>query len=106
MKSNNRTRTASSSVRPSSAPPRKPKRWLLPALFVLGVALAWPAGVYLRDRFAVPPLPAPKLEGADPAIARAVQTALAAVRSAPRSGQAWGRLGMVLSMHDFGREAD
>jgi cytochrome c-type biogenesis protein CcmH/NrfG len=47
-----------------------------------------------------------KLEGVDPAIVKLVGDARAAVEKAPRSGAAWGRLGITLAVHDFIDQAD
>jgi tetratricopeptide (TPR) repeat protein len=43
--------------------------------------------------------------GVDPAIVRAIERARAEVRQTPDSAQAWGRLGMVLLVHQFRPEA-
>jgi tetratricopeptide (TPR) repeat protein len=45
------------------------------------------------------------LEGVDPAVSAAVTEARSAVATAPRSAAAWGRLGMVLFIHEFGDAA-
>jgi tetratricopeptide (TPR) repeat protein len=46
-----------------------------------------------------------QITDADPAVVKAVEAARAAVQQSPRSAQAWGRLGMVLSAHEFVAEA-
>jgi tetratricopeptide (TPR) repeat protein len=57
------------------------------------------AGVY---RWASAPAPpAIDLAGADPEVAQAVEEACDRVREAPRSADAWGRLGMVLLAHEI-----
>jgi cytochrome c-type biogenesis protein CcmH/NrfG len=62
--------------------------------------------VYVRQRQPAPPgPPTVELAGADPEVAQAVEEAREAVRKAPRSSQAWGRLGMVLAVHDFHADA-
>jgi len=48
-----------------------------------------------------PEPPAVDLADADPEVARAVEKARADVASSPRSGSAWGQLGMVLAVHSF-----
>jgi tetratricopeptide (TPR) repeat protein len=90
-----------------SHPPRR--RWyrspVLPAVAAGLVVLLLGVGVYshLNPREPQPPLP--DLEGLDPAIVAAVQTARATVLKSPRSAKAWGRLGMVLVVHEFRTEA-
>jgi len=64
------------------------------------------SGYYFWYRITTPAVPAIKLEGSDPAVAKAVEEARNVVRQSPRSGSAWGRLAMVLSIHDFLSEAD
>ena len=49
--------------------------------------------------------PTPELSGVDAAIREAVEEGLAQVRKTPRSADAWGRLGMILTSHIFGNEA-
>jgi tetratricopeptide (TPR) repeat protein len=51
---------------------------------------------------APPPLPVDRME---PAVAKVVADALAGVRAAPRSGEAWGRLGMAAAANGFPAEA-
>ncbi len=76
--------------------------------FVAGFCLLALAGVgfYFWRQHSPPEPPIIKLPGSDPAIYKAIEEARAAVRNSPRSGQAWGRLGMVLSIHDILPEAD
>ncbi|HLJ93098.1 MAG TPA: tetratricopeptide repeat protein, partial [Gemmataceae bacterium] len=56
-------------------------------------------------RMAAPAPPTVSLSDLDPAVAAAIETAQRGVREQPRSGSAWGRLGMVLLTHDFPAEA-
>jgi len=64
------------------------------------------SGLYFWYRITTPPVPIIKLEGSDPAVAKAIEDARSLVRQSPRSGSAWGRLAMLLSIHDFLSEAD
>ncbi len=82
------------------------KKWshLLIGAALLG-ALAVAALVWSARRPAPPEPPAVDLTHADPEVAEAVQEALTRVREAPRSGKAWGRLGMVLAIHELAPEA-
>ncbi len=76
--------------------------WLVLALAGLGVVGAgWWFGTGTTP---TPPLP--DLTGADPEVIDLIGSARRDVLAAPRSGAAWGRLGMVLRAHDFAREAD
>src|SRR5437764_523279 len=91
---------------PAHPAPRS-RRWT--ALAILGVALlACVAGGFalLRGRHFPPPVPAPDLGEADPKVAAAVREAQEKVRREPRSAEAWGRLGTVLTAHDYHAEAE
>lgn len=74
------------------------------ALFAAGVA--WVIGHYLvsahvpENEEIIQP-PSLELAGIDPAVARAIERARAAVIESPRSIQAWGLLGKTLLAHDF-----
>lgn len=57
----------------------------------------------LAPRRELPPI---DLSGAPAAVKAAIERDLAAVRADPRSGKAWGRLGLVLRAHEFGPEAN
>lgn len=81
---------------------RNPRGW---AVGLCLLALAG-GGLYFWRQNAPPEPPVIQQPGTDPAIIKAIEEARAAVRSAPRSGRAWGRLGMVLSIHDILPEAD
>jgi tetratricopeptide (TPR) repeat protein len=70
---------------------------LLLALLAAGGVLA----VWQWRQPAVPSLPDVDLADADPAVKSVIVSAQAAVRRAPRSADAWGRLGMVLAAHSF-----
>jgi tetratricopeptide (TPR) repeat protein len=93
-----------------SPPGRTPRRrWyrspVLPALAAGLVLLLLAGGVYRHVNPREPEPPLPDLDGLDPAIVAAVQTARTAVQKSPRSARAWGRLGMVLIVHEFRTEA-
>src|SRR4051812_22603606 len=84
---------------PTAAPPGR--RWLAVVLLVAaGTAAA--AGWYWAD---TPAPPAVDLGAAPPAVADAVEAARQAVRRSPRSGAAWGELGMVLQANGYAAEA-
>ena len=88
---------------PAKSPARRNiRRWVI----VFCVLVLAGGGFYFWRQNAPPEPPIIKLSGSDPAIIKAVEAARAAVRSSPRSGRAWGRLGMVLSIHDILPEAD
>lgn len=53
----------------------------------------------------IPPLPVIDLQGVSPAVQRVIETAQHAVTKEPRSGLAWGRLGMVLRAHEYFAES-
>jgi tetratricopeptide (TPR) repeat protein len=64
------------------------------------------AGTWFGWRwYTTPAPPAPSLDGVDPAIAELIETNVQEVRRKPRSSDAWGKLGMILSANGFGREA-
>src|SRR5437660_2634930 len=69
-------------------------------LLVAGTAyFTWHRGTPSRQiasEVAIIEPPTLELEGVDPAVVRAIETARAAVKQSPRSGQAWGQLGKVL----------
>lgn len=88
---------------PKKSPAGRNLRRLVVGLCLLAVA---GGGFYFWRQNSLPKPPVIKLSGSDPAIIKAIEEARAAVRSSPRSGRAWGRLGMVLSIHDILPEAD
>ncbi len=70
--------------------------WLAAAVVAVAV------GAWLGWRwYSTPEPPYISLEGVQKEIAQAVEAAAAEVRQAPRSGTAWGKLGMVLQAHGF-----
>ena len=78
------------------------RAWALGVVVLLVVA-----GVGVR-RFVVtgspPPLPAPSLGDAEPRVREKILSALDDVEQAPRSARAWGRLAMILDVHDLKRD--
>jgi tetratricopeptide (TPR) repeat protein len=73
---------------------------------VLGLALGLVVALYRWYYTPLRGLPSPDLAGADGEVASAIRLAAADVRQWPRSGSAWGKLGMVLAAHDFYPEAN
>ncbi len=70
-------------------------------LAVLAAALAW----YTWHRHAGPRPPEVSLEGIDPALARAIETARRQAAEEPHSSAAWGRLGKILLAATFNEPA-
>ena len=58
----------------------------------------WPADPKMHP-------PVVELTGADPLVAKAIESARAAVEAQPKSGATWGKLGMVLFAHDYYAES-
>jgi tetratricopeptide (TPR) repeat protein len=89
---------------------RPGRRWYRSPWFYLVTAAAalllggW--GAYQRWGHAEPEPPDVDPAGLDPAIVAAVRAARAEVLRTPRAAAAWGRLGMVLVVHDFRAQAD
>jgi tetratricopeptide (TPR) repeat protein len=74
---------------------------LLAALALGGL---W-AGIHFARTTVRPQLPGVATNGFEPIVAVQIEKALADVRLSPRSGKAWGRLGVVLQAHDLEPEA-
>jgi tetratricopeptide (TPR) repeat protein len=95
---------------PNAASQRRPtrRRWVLWSALLL-VVLVVAAGVggvaWQRARAPVPQPPAPDLDGIDPAVADAIESARQAVLATPRTPGAWGRLGQVLTAFNYRSEA-
>jgi tetratricopeptide (TPR) repeat protein len=85
-----------------SLSPRAVRGWLVAVALLLLLIVGW----WLWRRAGVAAPPEIDFAGIDPAVVRAIQETQAAVRAAPRSAAAWGRLGMVLRAHEFGPQAD
>jgi tetratricopeptide (TPR) repeat protein len=69
------------------------------------LALGGLAAAIVRWMQSPPPPPTIDSAGLDPAVATAVAQARGAVLRTPRSGAAWGKLGLVLVAHHIDREA-
>ena len=94
---------ASDLAKDSSHPGRtfKKLRWFL-AVLTAGLAIA---AALVLGRGPMPALPAIDTTGFEPSILDQIQGALSDVRTQPRSGIAWGKLGLVLQAHDLSEEA-
>ena len=79
---------------------RRTRIWigLAAAFLVVATVLVW-------QRAAIPALPVISTERLDPAATGAIERALSEVRSHPRSGPAWGRLGTLLRSFEFRTDA-
>ena len=90
----------SSASRPAgkSSPPHRRRRWpWVGAVLLFGAVVFWL--VFLQvSRAGIPAVDASHL---DPAVAALLKESSAAVRRAPRSGPAWGKLGMALQQYEF-----
>src|SRR5262249_18483362 len=89
----------------------RPRWWLISAVLLGGALAVTGAAWLIRHRVVSGPHAAKEIEaieppvvelaGIDPAVTRAIEKARAAVNQAPRSVEAWGRLGKTLLAHDF-----
>jgi tetratricopeptide (TPR) repeat protein len=89
-----------------TGPPARPRRWrgwllLGSAGLLVAAGLAW----YFWPRDAGPAPPEIPWQEAEPAVARILREHYQAVRAEPRSGHAWGRLGMVLLANGYPNQA-
>ena len=89
----------------TSAAPRHRKRYYtLVGAMLFAVVGWWGWRAYRAAPLeALPPLDLSQAHGA---VKTTIERELAAVRAAPRSGRAWGRLGVVLRAHEFGAQAN
>ena len=95
---------------------RRYQRLILFLTLFIGVLLATGVTVSMWRRTAMaeatpvaaadPEPPSADPTGVDPAVIAAIESARAAVRQSPRSASAWGRLGMILSAHNFALESN
>jgi tetratricopeptide (TPR) repeat protein len=83
---------------------RSRRLWLFGLLLALVAASATAALTYWHATQPPEP-PAVASEGIDPEIIQAIDEARAEVRKSPRSGPAWGRLGMIYFAHAYPAEA-
>jgi tetratricopeptide (TPR) repeat protein len=93
----------------TAAPQRPPRRWYrTPWVYVVAAALCalLGGGAYLVFFPRGPEPPTVDTTGFDPLVAAAVEKGRAAVREAPQSPAVWGRLGMILTVHDCRVQAD
>ena len=85
---------------------RRPfRRWWAGAAILSAVLLSVAAVWWMARPTPAPPPPAVSLEGLDAGVAQSIAEAQASVQKSPRSGDAWGRLGMVLAAHAFRPQA-
>jgi tetratricopeptide (TPR) repeat protein len=83
-----------------------PRKWRIRiALAILSLILMAGAG-YWRYRGAGIQPPVVDSSGREPEVAAVIAAAQEKVRQQPRSGDAWGRLGMILLIHAFENESD
>jgi tetratricopeptide (TPR) repeat protein len=87
-----------------AARPRRLPAWFAAVIVALGVA----AGViwYGWLWFTTPAPPSVPLDGAEPAVVQAIETARKQVRQNGRSAVAWGQLGKVLRAHAYLEASD
>jgi tetratricopeptide (TPR) repeat protein len=81
------------------------RRWLFLGTLVMGAALA-AAGWYAWRWYTTPVPPVVNLEGAEPVVAEAIESARREVLKNGRSADAWGRLGLVLRAHGYDEPSD
>jgi tetratricopeptide (TPR) repeat protein len=80
------------------------RHWLIAVSLASAIVFTIAVAIWYGMSSPAPPtLPSADL---DPAVAAAIQKARLAVQQEPRSGAAWGRLGMVLLAHEFPAEAN
>jgi len=89
---------------PAAAPRRGRRSGRLAMIALLGLAAAGYA-FYWHRRAPLQHLPDVDLSAAHPVVRRFITDAIEAVRAAPRSGRAWGELGLSLRAHEFDPQA-
>lgn len=97
---------AAAAVDVPATPPRPSTsvRWLTLTVVVVGLG----AGVlwhYGREWSLRKQIPSVDLQDVNSEVARLIRTSTEAVQRRPRSGEAWGQLGMVLHAHEYYTEA-
>ncbi len=90
-------------VPPSTVSPSPRRRRCVLAL--LAIALVTILGFFGWRWFTTPEVPVFDLTGVDPRVVKAIEEARQELIRAPRSGAAWGRLGMVLLANKLDRQA-
>ena len=95
---------------PAVAPipaPRRTKLRHVPLLLGIVVLLGGAGAAWWYFTRSTPPEP-PMVarDGVDPELVEAIEAARRKVSAAPRSGSAWGELGMVLRAHGYEAEAE
>jgi Flp pilus assembly protein TadD len=83
---------------------KRHRRWFLIALFLFLAGSVGSGVVYWR-KTTPPDPPIVATEGLDPDVVQALDEARGDVQKAPRSGSAWGKLGMVYFAHGYAAEA-
>lgn len=88
----------------SLAPRGKRRRWVGGIVLIAAVGIA--AGALFQLWRTPDQIPSIDLTTADPAVVEAVNAALEEIRRSPRSADAWGKLAMLLFVHDFFADAE
>lgn len=83
--------------------PRRRIAWMRLAIGSLAIIAA--LVIWQRSIVPVAAVPAIEFAGVHPAVRRVIELAQKAVQAEPRSGLAWGRLGMVFSAHEYSTES-
>ena len=78
--------------------------WLIVLLIFVSVGIAAGGWWWYRYPRSLTP-PNPDLDGVDPAVAAVITKARRAVLAAPRDAAAWGRLGEILELFNFRKDA-
>jgi tetratricopeptide (TPR) repeat protein len=85
-----------------AAPPPRSRHLLWRGALVAALAAILAGGAwYVARRLDVPQLPAVRLDGVEPAVAAAIEQALAQVRASPRDVATWTHLAKLLRGNDF-----
>src|SRR5437899_2859684 len=92
-------------ARPPGAVSARPRRWLT-GVVSLSLLAASVLGVWYVSRPRGPEPPPADAAQTDPEIVETISAARHEVIQNPSSGRAWGRLGLVLWVHDYFEQAD